>query len=66
MCMRALSERADLHMALGMALQSEDIQHHTGGTLQPEALAAYETAYRQAFDPTRILLLFKKVLGSSL
>ena len=37
---------ANLHMALGMSLQSWDIQEHTGGTYQPEALRAYHTAIK--------------------
>jgi len=36
----------NLHMALGMALQSWDTQEHTGGTHQPEALSSYRTALK--------------------
>ena len=53
-----------LHQTLGDVLQSLDIQMHTGGTYQPEALRAYLKAIRLTTGPKKVALLESTALHS--
>lgn len=56
--LRRTPDAADVHLGLGITLQNIDLQEHTGGTFQPEALEAYKNAKRLGVSEShRVTLL---------